>query len=211
MIIGLTGTLTEVLDHGLALRVDALTYELLVSGHTRLSLVDRVGEVLSLRTIYLLEGAPNVGTLTPRLIGFVSDLDHALFQRLTRVKGLSTRKALRAMSVPAPQIAAAIQSGDAELLTTLPEIGKRTAQSLIVDLRDQVDDLLSAEVARASLPEAEVALTDAQRVAVEILVQWGDRRSEAERWARIALERDPELESPEAIVRAAYEAKRHAS
>jgi hypothetical protein len=50
-------------------------------------------------------------------------------------------------------------------------------------------------------------MTDAQRVALEILVQWGDRRADAQRWIAAAVERDPALAEPDAIVRAAYRAR----
>ncbi|HMQ17395.1 MAG TPA: hypothetical protein PKC49_15630, partial [Phycisphaerae bacterium] len=49
--------------------------------------------------------------------------------------------------------------------------------------------------------------TGVRRVALEILVQWGDRRADAQRWIAAALEEVPDLREPEEIVRAAYRVK----
>ena len=107
------------------------------------------------------------------------------------------------MSVPCHQIAAAIENGDERLLTSLPEIGKRTAAQIVTELRGKMTEFL----APSTRPTPEAELTDAQLVAVDILVQWGDRRADAQRWVSEAVKAEPDLSGPDEIVRAAYRAK----
>jgi Holliday junction resolvasome RuvABC DNA-binding subunit len=107
------------------------------------------------------------------------------------------------MSVPAQQLAAAIEHGDTRLLTTLPEIGKKTAAQIITDLRGKLGRFLEP----AALPTPMTELTGAQRTAVDILVQWGDRRADAQCWVALAVAADAQLTSPDALVRAAYRMK----
>jgi Holliday junction DNA helicase RuvA len=113
------------------------------------------------------------------------------------------RKALRAMSAPVHQIAAAIQRADPHFLTSLPEIGKQTAAQIVVQLRGKLERF--CRPSEAPTPAAE--MTEAQRVALEILVQWGDRRADAQRWIAAAVKSNPDLADPEDIVRAAYKAR----
>lgn len=203
MIARITGRLAALDDEHATLDCDHVSYEVLVPASVLQQLADHAGEAVSLHTIQYLEGNPAGANLIPRLIGFLTPLERAFFRQFTRVKGISYRKALRAMALPIPQLASAIAQGDARLLTSLPEIGKKTATQIISDLRDQMEPFL--DLAEAPAPPAR--LTDAQQTALEILVQWGDRRADAERWVAIVAEEDADLNEPEDIVRAAYRVK----
>jgi Holliday junction DNA helicase RuvA len=185
--------------------VDAgsLSYEVMVSTATAGDLARLVGGEVSLFTVQYFEGNPAGAHLIPRLIGFLSPADREFFTLFTKVKGISNRRALRAMGLPVHQLAAAIERGDVRLLTTLPEIGKKTAAQIVSELQGRVQRFL--EPSAAPVPVAE--MTDAQRVALEILVQWGDRRADAQRWIAAAVQADPSLAEPDAIVRAAYRAR----
>jgi Holliday junction DNA helicase RuvA len=185
--------------------VDAgsLSYEVMVSTATAGDLARLVGGEASLFTVQYFEGNPAGAHLIPRLIGFLSPADREFFTLFTKVKGISNRRALRAMGLPVHQLAAAIERGDVRLLTTLPEIGKKTAAQIVSELQGRVQRFL--EPSAAPVPMAE--MTEAQRVALEILVQWGDRRADAQRWIAAAVQADPSLAEPDAIVRAAYRAR----
>ena len=128
-----------------------------------------LGNELTLFTVQYFEGNPAGANLVPRLVGFLSESDREFFTLFTKVKGISNRRALRAMSVPIHQLAGAIEHGDARLLTTLPEIGKKTAAQIITDLQGKTQRFLAPTA--APMPAAE--MTGAQRIAVDILVQWG--------------------------------------
>lgn len=204
MIAWMTGRLVQVTSEAAYVEVGGAGVELLIPGNATELLAARVGETVTLHTVLYLEGSVAGANLIPRLLGFVTEADRTFFRRFTRVKGVSMRRGLRAMAVPVEQIAAAIEAGDTRLLTALPEIGKKTAQEIINELRGHLADLVLAGPVTAV---ATTELTGGQRVAVEILVQWGDRRADAERWVAAAVEQEPTLQEPDAIVRAAYRAK----
>lgn len=203
MICRLTGRVESVGDQHATVAVGGLCYEALVPASSLPDLQRLIGEDVTLFTIQYLEGTPTGTSMIPRLIGFLSETDRAFYSAFIKVKGVSMRKALRAMAVPAHQLANAIETGDDRLLISLPEIGKKTAQQIINDLRGKLD----AFVAPSAAPMPVAELTDAQKVALDILVQWGDRRADAQRWITAAVETAPDLTTPEDIVRSAYKLK----
>lgn len=203
MICRLRGQLAAINDESAVVDSGPISYEILMPAHTLLALRGELGRDVSLSTLQYLEGHPAGAHLTPRLVGFLDDRDRALFGLLTRIRGISVRKALRAMSLPTPQIATAITRGEIRLLTSLPEIGRKTATQIVSELQEAVQPLSLQDAHPAPL----AALTGAQRVAVDILVQWGDRRADAERWVAAAVDHEPALAEPDEIVRAAYRVK----
>ena len=207
MICRLTGRVASVREQAALVEVGGLCYEALVPASSLPDLERLVGEEVTLFTIQYFEGNPTGTHMVPRMIGFLRETDREFFNTFTKVKGISIRKALRAMAVPPHQLAAAIEHGDERLLSTLPEIGKKTAQQVIHDLRGKVVRFLIETAAPTPVHE----MTDAQKVALEILVQWGDKRADAQRWITAAVENEKALTKPEDIVRAAYRAKHGAT
>jgi len=203
MICRVTGRILLVRDEAVVVESGDLAYEVLVPRSARADLQRLHGGAITLFTIQFIEGNPAMGHLAPRLVGFLSEVERDFYTELTKVKGLGMRKALRAMSVPAAQIAAAIEAGDTRALSGLPEIGTRTAAQVIAHLRGKVQRFLVAEVAPAPVAE----MSAAQLVALDILVHWGDRRADAQRWVTAAVEADAGLTEPDQIVRAAYRIK----
>jgi Holliday junction DNA helicase RuvA len=201
----LTGRVLSVDAQSIELDAGGIAYQVFTPAFSYPDLVQRQGESLTLFTVQYLEGNPAGGNLIPRLLGFLAESDRAFFNEFIKVKGVSMRRALRAMHVPPNLIAAAIERGDEKFLTGLPEIGRKTATQIITDLRGEMQPFTTAAgVGQATTP---VTLTDAQLVALDIMVQWGDRRPDAQRWIAAAVEADSALREPEAIVRAAYRMK----
>ncbi len=200
MICRLTGRLATVGEDAVVLELGGVAYEVLVSTATSAALRPLCGGEVTLFTVHYFEGNPAGAHLVPRLIGFLDEADRAFFHLFTRVKGVSSRRALRAMALPTHQLAAAIDAGDLGLLTSLPDIGRKTAAQIVTELRGRMTPFLRASP--TPLPATE--LTEAQRIALDILVRWGDRRADAQRWLAAAVEADPSLTEPEALVRAAY-------
>lgn len=112
-----------------------------------------------------------------QLYGFRTRDEQRLFRKLIDVSGIGPRVASGIMSGAQPEaIVAAIQGEDIAFLTTLPGIGRKTAQRLLLELKDKLDDIhagslatidASAEASVASLggassdqrwPEAKAAL-----------------------------------------------------
>jgi Holliday junction DNA helicase RuvA len=102
-------------------------------------------------------------------------------------------------------VATWIESGDVKSLKLLPGIGARAAEQIIAELRGKLKDL--AVAAGATREPVEARLNDDQRVALQILLEWGDARHDAERWLERAAQLHPELSGPDEWVRAAYRVK----
>lgn len=201
MISAITGRLASVTDQCVNLSVDALEFELLVPAADLQSLISRIGDEVTFHTILYLEGDAARGNLAPRLIGFTNPRDKLFFEKFTTVKGIGVKTALRALQVPASQIAAAIESRNARMLTQLPGVGKRTAELIIAELCGKVSafavgalDTSNASLSgRAFLSEEEDALT--------AMVSLGERRSDAERLLFAARNAEPKPISTNDLLR----------
>jgi Holliday junction DNA helicase RuvA len=186
MIARIEGTLEDVVDGVAEVRVaGGLVYEVLVPACDAGELLARQGREVSFFTLHYLESQGQGSHFAPRVIGFRSREQRAFFELLTTVKGIGNRKALRAMQVSHARMAEAIAAGDAKFLATLPEIGKRTAESTIVELKGKLDPFLAdptaakraaqmaAAVSAVALPVGPAA--DAE----EVLVALGEPRAQA--------------------------------
>ena len=189
MITHLTGTLVAIEDGAAHVRSGDLTYEVLVPAADAMALAARIGQPASFHTLHYLEGQGQGSSFWPRLIGFQSTADRAFFELFTTVKGIGNRKALRALQLPFGQVAEAIAARDHALLQSLPEIGKRTAETICVELKGKVDPFVrgigagaragASSTAPRGAITAEAKLLAAARDAVEVLVQLGHAKPAA--------------------------------
>jgi holliday junction DNA helicase RuvA len=76
------------------------------------------------------------------LYGFLHEAERALFRNLLKVSGVGAKTALAVLSgVSVNDFARLVQGGDVVALTKIPGIGKKTAERIVVELRDRVDGL----------------------------------------------------------------------
>lgn len=88
------------------------------------------------------------------LYGFATALELAAFERLIGVSGIGPKLALSVLSgIEARELIAAIQRGDVARLTRIPGVGKKTAERVVVELRDRLPKALESVGAPASAPE----------------------------------------------------------
>ena len=119
------------------------------------------------------------------LFGFWTEREKLLFQKLIAVGGIGPRLARVILSgMPPDELLAALASGDTTRLATIPGIGPKTAQRMVVELRDRVQDLAAELSSRAATPVEDDL--------VQALVNLGYRRSEAERALAKAQQENPE-------------------
>jgi len=79
------------------------------------------------------------------LYGFASALELSVFERLIGVSGIGPRLALAVLSgIEARELTVAIQRADVARLTRIPEVGKKTAERMVVDLRDRLPKALES-------------------------------------------------------------------
>jgi len=207
MIARITGSLIELNtdNNTVLLDVGDIAYELMVPGYTVSNLSEQLNRPITLYCLQYFEGNATGGNLIPRLIGFPQAHDKAFFERFISVKGIGVRKALRALSKPLADIAYSIETGDDKMLTTLPEIGKRTAQQIIAELKGKVEDF--ARAATGSAGVAATPLTDIEKEALEILLQLGERRTDAEDLIARVRQVSEDIDTTDALVQAVYKFK----
>ena len=81
-----------------------------------------------------------------QLFGFWTSREKELFSKLTSVSGVGPKLAITMLSgMPAPELIQAITSNDLVRLTAIPGVGRKTAERVVVELRDKLGALLAAE------------------------------------------------------------------
>ena len=109
MIASLTGTLLAVQEDRIALQAGPIVYELLVCAADAPAFEASLGQEITCHTIFYLQGDAGGGSIEPRLIGFLRPENKRFFEKFITVKGIGPRKALRALALPAGEIAQAIE------------------------------------------------------------------------------------------------------
>jgi Holliday junction DNA helicase RuvA len=139
------------------------------------------------------------------LYGFGREQERALFRRLLKVTGVGAKMALAILSsMDAARFAQCIQHEDLDVLVRVPGIGRKTAQRLVMELRDSLDVIPGSaphlpETRSGGADPREQALADA----VSALVALGYRPVDATRMARAA---DDGRGGAEEIIRSALRA-----
>src|SRR5438067_8649347 len=152
MISAITGELRRVEEDRVSVQCGPILYELLVPAADITELHVNLGEQVTFHTIFYLEGDAARGNLEPKLIGFLRADDRKFFERFTTVKGIGPKTALKALTVPVGQIAAAIETKDTRFLVGLSGIGKRTAELIVAELAGKVKDFATGYGTKATIP-----------------------------------------------------------
>ena len=206
MISRIEGELIEVEDGRAHVRCGGLVYEVMIPAADRSRMSMAVGGSVTLHTLHIMEGIGQGTSFRPRLIGFGSQSDRAFFELFTTVKGIGARKALRVLELPVGRIALAVADGDVALLKSLPEVGKRTAETIIIELKDKVAPF--ADPGSGSTGgEAVEAIADFAQEAIAVLLQLGEPRIRAEELVDRATRADPEIDTADGLVTAALRLK----
>jgi holliday junction DNA helicase RuvA len=138
MITKMTGILNRVLDEEVRLQVGPFEYQVLIPEFVRRQVQMKSGSEVAFHVLEYIEGSQNSSRWTPRRIGFQSESELEFFELFCTVDKIGVKKALKAMSRPIKEIADAIARQDVKWLTTMPGIGKQTAEQIIATLRNKV-------------------------------------------------------------------------
>ncbi|MEQ9616719.1 MAG: Holliday junction branch migration protein RuvA [Phycisphaerales bacterium] len=192
---------------------DARQLEVMLPSYFATRLAASEGERVEFHTIEYLESHGQGSSFIPRLIGFPSLEARRFFELFTTVKGIGMRKALRAMAVSPAEIARAINERDTKFLTGLPELGKRSSETIVAELSGKVDAYVRDATA-PSAPGAQVEAkpttrleSEAAKRAVSALVRLGETENDARRLVERVLEADESLAEADAILAASFEAR----
>jgi Holliday junction DNA helicase RuvA len=194
MIGRLRGTLLSKQPPSLLIEVGGLGYEVDAPMSTIYDLPG-IGKEVILLTHYAVKED------SAALYGFLRESERTLFRNLLKVSGIGAKIALAVLSgVSTDHFSRLVQAGDVVALTKIPGIGKKTAERIVVELRDRVDGLSS--LPGTALPGAAAPL-DAAGEATVALQQLGYKPVEVTRLVqKVAVDGD----SAEAIIRKALRA-----
>ena len=193
MIGRLRGTLVAKQPPWLVLDVGGVGYEIQAPMSTVFDLPE-TGKEVTLLTHYAVKED------TAALYGFLRESERMLFRTLQKVTGIGAKIALAVLSgVSVDEFARLVQNGDVASLTRVPGIGKKTAERIVVELRDRVDGLA------ITLPgfNERSAPRDAVSEATVALQQLGYKPVES---ARLVKEAAQPGDDAEAIIRKALKA-----
>ncbi|MFQ5513376.1 MAG: Holliday junction branch migration protein RuvA [Myxococcota bacterium] len=189
MIGSLEGTLAEKSPDVVAIDVGGVGYEVRVPLSTFLELPDE-GKTVRLRI------HTHVREDQLQLYGFLTPEERKGFRLFLGISGVGPRLALAILSgLPVPKLVQAIRREDVSALNGIPGVGMKTAQRIVVDLRDKLTDFEVAEHVAAE--------TETEQATVSALLNLGYPRAQAERALRRALERLPDTPALEDLIREA--------
>ena len=203
MITKITGQLVELGEDELTLKVGALEHQVLIPEFTRRQLQRQIGGEISLHTIEYLEGSSMQGRMTPRLVGFLSQIEREFFELFCEVDGVGTRKALRAMVRPVKEVATAIEEQDTKALCGLPGVGPALAERIVAKLRRKVPQF-ALMVTKEEPHEAEVA-PDVVSETFAVLCRLGHSESDARRLLDAALGTKKKYADVQSLLQAVYQ------
>jgi len=138
------------------------------------------------------------------LYGFAKESERELFRALLKVSGVGAKMALGVLSgMTAEEFARAVQAGDTAALVRLPGVGKKTAERLVVEMRDRLDQMGVVPSLEALPTTVAAPVESAADEAIAALAALGYKPAEAQRMIRKV--EAPEMNSEE-LIRAALKA-----
>jgi len=177
MIGRIQGQLIESHDYHVLVDVAGVAYEVEISA----TAYDRLPEInasIALYTHFVVREDAQL------LFGFASRTERDIFRDLIKINGVGPKLGLALVSsISIEQLAASVKNNDISLLTRVPGVGKKTAERLLVELKDRLINVVAApNVSVGSDPQASAEAQDA-------LIALGYRPAEAHRAiAAVALE-----------------------
>ena len=146
MIAFLRGRVLDKFPNRIILDVSGVGYEV----HVPLSTYYEIGEVgseVSLRV------HTHVREDTLQLFGFLTPLEQLLFQRLIAISGIGPKLAVAVLSgIDSRELVVAVQRADVARLTRIPGVGKKTAERMVLELKDRLKDVAPAPEAEGAQP-----------------------------------------------------------
>ena len=176
MISYIRGTLAEKNEDSAVVEAHGVGYQIFVPVPV-LSELPPLGESVKIYTYF------NVREDGMSLFGFLSRQDLAMFKQLIGVNGIGPKSGLGILSALKPDVLRmAVASGDAKAISRAPGVGPKTAQRIILDLKDKIrpEDLLAGGLEESlAVPEEISGVGQAGKEAVEALTALGYSAAEA--------------------------------
>ncbi len=124
------------------------------------------------------------------LFGFAETQEKRLFEKLLTISGIGPKLAITVLSgISADRLVMAIRGADHAALTKVPGIGKKTAERMVLELKDKLEDIAVAQDVAGTVHHHGAAGDDA----LSALINLGYPRPAAQKAIDTAIERNPEL------------------
>ena len=174
MIAHLRGTLLEKRANQIVVDCGGVGYDVTVPISTYTALGD-VGAEVKLRIHTVVREDAFL------LYGFLTADEKALFEKLISVTGVGPKLGVTVLSgLSTPNLILAIRGGDVAGLTRVPGIGKKTAERLVLELKDKLEGIGGGAVAAASPAERPAVLSALEQDVLSALVNLGCQKPAAE-------------------------------
>ncbi len=188
MIAQITGRLVVKKPNVILVDVHGVGFEINIPLSSFYTLPDEGNEV-SLQTY------THVREDTLSLFGFLTERERVVFTRLISISGIGPKLAITILSgLPLEDFIAAVKKGDIFKLTTIPGVGKKTAERVLLELKDKMTDLVVEAAAAETLPAS------VQDDVISALMNLGYQRANAEKAVKSAVQGDVQ-ESFEGILK----------
>ena len=173
MIYYVKGILTEYTEEGVVIEAGGVGYQITVPA-SLLAELPQPGEEVKLYTYY------QVAEDARRLFGFASRDERSLFMQIIKVSGIGPKLAVSVLGTLTPDaLRLAVVSGDVKAIAQAPGMGKKTAEKLILELKDKIDLAAVLQKPAAGPSSAPTVISDAFTEAVAALQALGYSSSEA--------------------------------
>lgn len=207
MITKIQGRLAALDEDQATIAVPPFEYQVLIPDFSRRHLQMDLGNEVTLHTIQYIDGnVAKGGRMTPRLIGFVSEIEREFFELFCSVDGVGVKKALRAMVRPVQDIARSIEQQDIKGISTMPGIGAATAERIAAKLRRKMPKF--ALMAPRKDGEGDDSASIERSVVDEtyqILCSLGHSESDARRLLDAPVNSKKKFKDVEALLQAVYQ------
>jgi Holliday junction DNA helicase RuvA len=173
MIAHLRGTLLEKHPNQIIVDVQGVGYDVTIPVSTFSSLPDAGAEVRLRVHTHVREDAIS-------LFGFFSPQEKLLFEKLISVSGIGPKLAITVLSgLATGDLVNSIRNGQVEQLVRIPGVGKKTAERMVLELRDKLDGIVGGTAAPAEDRTA-AAMTEVDQDVLSALMNLGCQRPAAE-------------------------------
>lgn len=196
MISRLTGLLAAKRAPQILIDCHGVGYEADVSMTTFYKLPE-VGEQISIWTHLLVKDDSH------SLVGFHDEQERKLFRQLIRINGVGPKMALTILSgIDERQFALCIANNDLAMLTRLPGVGKKTAERLVIEMRDKIDAIAGDLAEQQVTPVGHSIVSEA----IEALQALGYKPAEAEKMIGRAQQQGDAADSASQLIKKALQA-----
>ncbi|HAJ75078.1 MAG TPA: Holliday junction branch migration protein RuvA [Gammaproteobacteria bacterium] len=197
MIGQIRGILIDKQPPEILVEVSGITYEIQVPMST-LYLLPEIGQELVLYTHFVVREDAQL------LYGFYDTKGKAMFRSLIRVNGVGPKMALGILSgMEADEFVRTVRNNDITSMVNMPGIGKKTAERLIVEMRDRLGDWDAGDAAASAADAGSLAssISSASKDAETALISLGYKPQQAARAIAQVLKQSPDISDGEELIR----------